>query len=78
MLFALPNSNIKTLKADTGSTYDHTFQYQKEFNGSLTVGTGAITITLSGDETFPYDTSGTQLTDTIKLANIVMVSKGGL
>ena len=77
MLFALPNSNIKTLKADTGSTYDHTFQYQKEFNGSLTAGTGAITITLSGDETFPYDTSGTQLTDTIKLANIVMVSKGG-
>ena len=77
MLFALPNSNIKTLKADTGNTYDHTFQYQKEFNGSLTVGTGAITITLSGDETFPYDTSGSQLTDTIKLANLVMVSKGG-
>ena len=77
MLFALPNSNIKTLKADAGSTYDHSFQYTKEFDVSLTSGTGAVTITLSGDETFPYDTSGSQLTDTIKLANIVMVSKGG-
>ena len=77
MIFALPNNNIKTLKADTGSTYDHTFQYTKEFDVSLTAGTGSVTITLTGDETFPYDTSGSQLTDTIKLANIVMVAKNG-
>ena len=77
LLFSLPHSNIKTLKADTGSTYDHSFQYSKEFDVSLTAGTGAVTLTLSGDETFPYDTSGSQLTDTIKLANLIMVSKGG-
>ena len=72
MLFAMPHKHIQTLKADSGS-YDHTFQYTKEFTGTFTAA-GKLTLTTSGDETFPY--SGT-LTDTIKLANIIVVVEDG-
>ena len=77
LLFAMPNNNIKTLASDTGNTYDHSFQYTKEYDVSLNSGTGQVVINVSGDESFPYDTSGNDLTDTIKKANILVVSKDG-
>tara|TARA_B100000287_G_scaffold429147_1_gene481905 strand:+ start:3587 stop:9805 length:6219 start_codon:yes stop_codon:yes gene_type:complete len=77
LLFAMPNNNIKTLASDTGNTYDHSFQYTKEYDVSLDATAGNVTITTTGDETFPYDTSGTELTDTIKKANIIVVAKDG-
>ncbi len=77
LLFAMPNNNIKTLASDTGNTYDHTFQYTKEYDVSLDASAGNVTITTTGDETFPYDTTGTELTDTIKKANIIVISKDG-
>ena len=73
----MPNNNIKTLASDVGNTYDHSFQYTKEYDVSLDASAGNVTITTTGDETFPYDTSGTELTDTIKKANIIVVSKDG-
>ena len=77
LLFAMPNNNIKTLASDTGNTYDHTFQYTKEYDVSLDASAGNVTITTTGDETFPYDVTGTELTDTIKKANIIVIAKGG-
>jgi len=77
LLFAMPNNNIKTLASDVGNTYDHSFQYTKEYDVSLDATAGNVTITTTGDETFPYDTSGTELTDTIKKANIIVISKDG-
>lgn len=77
LLFAMPNNNIKTLASDTGNTYDQSFQYTKEYDVSLDASSGAVTITTTGEETFPYDVSGSALTDTIKKANIVVVSKDG-
>ena len=55
--------NVKTLKAESGGTYDYTFQYQKEFDVTLDSTNGSATLTVSGSETFPY--SGT-LTETQK------------
>ena len=77
MLFAIPNKNIKTLASDTGNTYDYSFQYTKEFDATLHTSDGDLDISLSGTETFPYDTSNTALTDTIKKANIIVLSKDG-
>ncbi len=57
MLFAIPNNNIKTLASDTGNTYDYSFQYTKEFDATLHTSDGDLDISLSGNETFPYDTS---------------------
>ncbi len=73
LVYRLPFKNIKTLKAETGNTYDYTFQYQKEFNIELAAGTGKASITLSGNETFPY--SGT-LTDTQK-QDFIAIAKVG-
>ena len=67
LVYRLSENNIRTLKAESGGTYDYTYQYQKEFDISLNTTDGTGSLTLSGNETFPY--SGT-LTDTIKLANI--------
>ena len=73
LVYRLPFKNIKTLKAEAGDTYDYTFQYQKEFNVELDASSGAASITLSGNETFPY--SGT-LTDTQK-RDFIAVAKVG-
>ena len=76
MLFAMPYNHIKTLKAASGGTYDTTYQYTKEFDVQLS-GTATVTLSLSGDETFPYDTTNTELTDTIKNANIIAIAQDG-
>ena len=77
MLFAMPYNHIKTLKAAAGGTYDTTYQYSKEFDVTLDASAASATLTLSGDETFPYDTTNTELTDTIKSANIIAVAQDG-
>mgnify|MGYP003330591416 CR=1 FL=1 len=73
LVYRLPAKHIKTLKAASGSTYDYTFQYQKEFDVSLSTTDGTASLTVSGNETFPY--SGT-LTDTQK-RDIIVVAKQG-
>ena len=73
LIYKLPHANIKTLKAEAGNTYDYTFQYQKEFNVELDGTNGNATITVTGNETFPY--SGT-LTDTQK-RDFILVAKAG-
>lgn len=73
LIYRLPHSNIKTLKAESGSTYDYTYQYQKEFDVTLDSTNGNATLTVSGAETFPY--SGT-LTDTQK-QDFILISKEG-
>jgi len=73
LLYRLPFKNIKTLKAEAGSTYDYTFQYQKEFDVELNGTDGDATLTVTGNETFPY--SGT-LTDTQK-RDFICVAKVG-
>ena len=77
VLFAMPYNHIKTLKAAAGGTYDTTYQYTKEFDVTLDASAASATLTLTGDETFPYDTSNTELTDTIKSANIIAVAQDG-
>ena len=73
----MPYNHIKTLKAAAGGTYDTTYQYTKEFDVTLDASAASATLTLTGDETFPYDTSNTELTDTIKSANIIAVAQDG-
>jgi hypothetical protein len=77
MLFAMPYNHIKTLKAAAGGTYDTTYQYTKEFDVQLNAAGAYVDLTLTGDETFPYDTSNTELTDTIKSANIIAIAEDG-
>ncbi len=67
-LFRLPSRATKTIAP--GNVYDNSFIYTKEFDGELNTN-GQVTITLSGDETFPYDT----FTSTIILNNFTMVLK---
>jgi hypothetical protein len=76
MLFAMPYNHIKTLKAAAGGTYDTSYQYTKEFDVQL-AGTANVTLSLTGDETFPYDTTNTELADTIKTANIIAIAQDG-
>ncbi len=73
LLYKLPYEHIKTLKAESGGTYDYTFQYQKEFNVSLDSTNGNATLTVTGNETFPYSGS---LTDTQK-QDFILVAKAG-
>ena len=72
LVYKLPYQNIKTLKAETGGTYDYTFQYQKEFDVSLDSTNGNATITVTGNETFPYSGS---LTDTQK-RDFIVIAQG--
>ncbi len=67
-MFRLPSRATKTTKP-TG-TYDNSFIYTKEFDGELS-SLGQVTITLSGDETFPYDA----FTSTVINNNFTMVLK---
>ena len=73
LVYRLSENNIKTLKAESGGTYDYTYQYQKEFDISLNTTDGTGSLTLSGNETFPY--SGT-LTDTQK-RDFILIAKAG-
>ena len=73
LVYRLPYKNIKTLKAESGNTYDYSFQYQKEFNVELDGTNGNATLTVTGTETFPY--SGT-LTDTQK-RDFIVIAKAG-
>ena len=72
LVYRLPYKNIKTLQADGGS-YDYSYQYLKEFDVSLDTTNGNATLTVSGNETFPY--SGL-LTDTQK-RDIIVIAKAG-
>ena len=67
-LYRIPARATKTI-APSG-TYDNSFIYTKEFDGELSI-TGGVTITLSGDETFPYDS----FTATIIKNNFTMMMK---
>jgi len=67
-LFRIPARATKTIAPN--GVYDNSFIYTKEFDGELD-GSGRVTLTLSGDETFPYDA----FTTTIKLNNFTMVMK---
>lgn len=67
-LFRLPSRATKTIAP--GAVYDNSFIYTKEFDGELNVN-GQVTITLSGDETFPYDS----FTATIIRNNFTMILK---
>ena len=73
LVYRLSENNIRTLKAESGGTYDYTYQYQKEFDISLNTTDGTGSLTLSGNETFPY--SGT-LTDTQK-RDFILIAKAG-
>jgi len=67
-LFRLPSRATKTIAPN--GTYDNSFIYTKEFDGELNAN-GQVTITLSGDESFPYNT----FTSTIIRDNFTMVLK---
>jgi hypothetical protein len=67
-LYRLPSRATKTIAPN--DVYDNSFIYTKEFDGELSI-TGGVTITLSGDETFPYDS----FTNTIRNNNFTMVMK---
>lgn len=67
-LYRIPARATKTIAPN--GTYDNSFIYTKEFDGELNA-SGQVTITLSGDETFPYDS----FTTTIKRNNFTMVMK---
>lgn len=67
-LYRIPARATKTI-APSG-TYDNSFIYTKEFDGELNAN-GQVTITLSGDETFPYDS----FTATIIKNNFTMMMK---
>tara|TARA_B100000131_G_scaffold8147_1_gene8499 strand:+ start:15363 stop:22169 length:6807 start_codon:yes stop_codon:yes gene_type:complete len=74
-LYRLPRSNVRTIKtASSGTAYDNSFTYLKEFDGTLDASQGNITITTSGDETF--NVSGT-LTDTQIVDNFTLIAKDG-
>lgn len=67
-LYRIPARATKTIAPN--GTYDNSFIYTKEFDGELNA-SGQVTLTLSGDETFPYDS----FTTTIKRNNFTMVLK---
>jgi hypothetical protein len=67
-LYRIPARATKTIAPS--AVYDNSFIYTKEFDGELSA-TGGVTITLSGDETFPYDS----FTATIIKNNFTMVLK---
>ena len=58
-VFRTPWSATKTLATDTGSTYDLNFTYIKEFPIEVAAD-GTFTLTLTGDESFPYASSPPQ------------------
>jgi hypothetical protein len=67
-LYRIPARATKTIAPN--SVYDNSFIYTKEFDGELNA-SGQVTITLSGDETFPYDS----FTSTIISNNFTMITK---
>jgi hypothetical protein len=67
-LYRIPARATKTIAPS--AVYDNSFIYTKEFDGELSIG-GGVTITLSGDETFPYDS----FTSTIINNNFTMIMK---
>lgn len=67
-LFRLPSRATKTIAP--GAIYDNSFIYTKEFDGELNTN-GAVTLTLSGNETFPYNS----FTATIIRNNFTMILK---
>jgi hypothetical protein len=67
-LFRFPSRATKTIAPN--NVFDNSFIYTKEFDGELNA-SGQVTITLTGDETFPYDS----FTSTIIKNNFTMVMK---
>jgi hypothetical protein len=72
LLWKMPYNAIRKLSTDGGG-YDYNFTYTKEFDVSLGL-TGQITITLTGDETFPYSS----FTQTTIENNFIMLLKGAV
>lgn len=69
-LFRIPARATKTIAPN--DVYDNSFIYTKEFDGELSIN-GGVTITLTGDETFPYAAGG--FTSTIINNNFTMIMK---
>ena len=69
-LFRIPARATKTIAPS--AVYDNSFIYTKEFDGELNA-SGQVTITLTGDETFPYAAGG--FTSTIINNNFTMIMK---
>lgn len=69
-LFRIPARATKTIAP--AEVYDNSFIYTKEFDGELNA-SGQVTITLTGDETFPYASGG--FTSTIINNNFTMIMK---
>jgi len=59
MVFRSPITATSKLNVDTGNTYDLNYTYQKEFTATVATD-GTATITVSGNETFPYSSTPTQ------------------
>jgi len=69
-LYRIPARATKTIAPS--AVYDNSFIYTKEFDGELNA-SGQVTITLTGDETFPYAAGG--FTSTIINNNFTMIMK---
>jgi len=69
-LYRIPARATKTIAPS--AVYDNSFIYTKEFDGELN-SSGQVTITLTGDETFPYAAGG--FTSTIINNNFTMIMK---
>ena len=69
-LYRIPARATKTIAPS--AVYDNSFIYTKEFDGELNAN-GQVTITLTGDETFPYAAGG--FTSTIINNNFTMIMK---
>ena len=70
VMFPLPAKHTKTIAP--GATYDYDFQYSKEFSETVS-SAGVISLTVSGNETFPY--SAGALNATTILANFQVVAE---
>lgn len=72
LIWRLPYSAIKTLNA-VDNSLDYNFIYSKEYDAEITQATAALTITVTGNETFPYTVG--LLSDTTILNNIQLIAK---
>lgn len=59
LVYRNPFRATKTLATDTGGTYDNNFFFNKQFDVSVPTA-GTVSLTLTGDEQFPYSSAITQ------------------
>jgi hypothetical protein len=76
LLVSLPSRNVSTL--DLGAGYNNDFVYRKMLTGT-TSNTGAVTFTLSGNETFAFtsNTTTARNNEVILVANVDATHSGG-